>query len=157
FLFKRPKFLPTIWSLSFLVCTLSYPQLARSWQTFGNSTQGVTKIIARHDQSLIDELKDYLQANPDAVDCEQAYTTIFETTIRHDWFVESEQTASSYLARFSSGAARPLAQIVVVMAKARSCNFSVAVDRFSELLDSLDASEQKQFAVSFAEQLEELA
>ena len=113
----------------------------------------VADLIVAHDRALARDLNAYLAEHPTAEDRDQAYMTLFNKAIEHDWFAENEPVAERYLAAFPEGAARPLAQIVTTMAKARAGEFERALARFQELMNGLGKPEQEEFAVNFADTL----
>lgn len=119
--------------------------------------QTAAQLIASHDRALIRDLKSYAEANPNAPDREQAFLTIFETVIKNDWFKDHEDTAARYLIQNEKGAVRPLAHVIVVMAKAHAGRFPEALREFDTLISGLDDLEQRDFVASFAEQLTTLA
>jgi peroxiredoxin len=112
---------------------------------------GVTEIKAGHDRALIRDLITYAGRNPRADDIDQAYMTLFDKVIEHDWFSENESIASRYLAERQEGAVRPLAQIITTMARAQAGDFAAAIARFEELMKGLGKSEQEEFATNFAD------
>ena len=113
----------------------------------------VAEIQARHDRALIRDLDDYLRKNPKADDLEQAYMTLFNKAMEHDWFAEHEGLAKRYLAENPEGAVNSLARIVATMARAQAGRFDEALARYRELMRGLGDPEQEDFAASFADTL----
>jgi thiol-disulfide isomerase/thioredoxin len=118
-----------------------------------SSPESVSELIKTHDQALVRDLIEYLRKNPKADDSDQAYMTLFEKAIDHDWFAETEATAKLYLAANPDGAVRPLAQIVSTMARAQAGKFTEAWEIYRHLLKSLDRDDQQEFAANFADSL----
>lgn len=114
---------------------------------------GVDRILDEHDRSLVRDLLAYLAANPRASDREQAVATVFQKAIDHDWFEDYESEAKRYLDAEPDGGSRPLAQIVVTMARARSGRFGEALASYRELIGGLGQPDQEAFAADFAETL----
>ena len=115
--------------------------------------RNVAEIRAAHDRAMVGELAAYVDQNPKADDLDQAYMTLFETAIEHDWFAEHEATARRYLAEHPDGPVRSLAQIVATMARAHAGDYAVALSRFKELMTGLGKTEQEEFAANFADSL----
>jgi peroxiredoxin len=115
--------------------------------------ESVARILLDHDRAVIRAMSDYLSNRPKATDREQAYFTIFQTAIKNDWFRENQATASAYLNESPQGTARPLARVVIVMAKAQTGDFAGALADFGLLLDGLGPLDEREFVASFAEQL----
>ncbi len=113
----------------------------------------VSELLAAHDQSLMRDLDVYIREHPGADDLEQAYLTLFETAIEHDWYAQADATAKSYLSKFPEGAVRPMARIVTTMAHAQANQFPEALEGFRALMQSLEGPEQQEFAVNFADSL----
>lgn len=114
---------------------------------------GVTQIKTAHDQSLIRDLAAYIKANPKAEDLDQAYMTLFDKAIEHDWFADHEATAAQYLAERPEGPVRSLAQIVTTMARAQAGDYKTALVRYEELMKGLGKADQEEFATNFADSL----
>lgn len=115
-----------------------------------------TNVVAlrdAHDRSLLRELRQYIESRPKAEDLDQAYQTLFQTVIDHDWFVDHEDLARDYLKSRSEGMAAPLARIISVMGRARSKAFDDAVIAYQDLMRSIGGPEQEDFAQSFTEAL----
>ncbi|MBX6311820.1 MAG: TlpA family protein disulfide reductase [Isosphaeraceae bacterium] len=110
-------------------------------------------VKAAHDRALVRDLEAYIQANPKAEDLEQAYMMLFETVIEHDWFLDTEAAAKTYLARHPEGAVVPLARIVAAMARAQAGQFAEALPIYKELIKGLDQDDQEEFASNFADSL----
>jgi len=113
----------------------------------------VGAIVDAHDQALIRDLSAYLEAHPKAEDLDQAYMTLLNKAIEHDWFLENEAIAARYLHDFPDGPIQALARIVATMARAKAGRYAEALSRFEELMRNLGKSEQEEFAVNFAETL----
>jgi peroxiredoxin len=95
---------------------------------------GVAGIQAKHDRDLIGDLSVYIAKNPKADDLDQAYMTLFNKVIEHDWFMEYEDLAKRYLSERVEGPVKSLAQIVGTMV-------------------GLGKSEQEEFAANFSDSL----
>ena len=115
--------------------------------------RNVSEIQALHHRALVRELAAYVDQNPKADDIDQAYMTLFETVIEHDWFTDHEAAARRYLAEHPQGPVRSLAQIVATMARAQAGDYAVALARFKELMSGLGKTEQEEFAANFADSL----
>jgi peroxiredoxin len=113
----------------------------------------VADIQAAHDRSLVRDLTEYLRRKPQAEDLDQAYLTIFDKVIEHDWFGDYEQAAKGYLDAHPDGAVRSLAQIVATMARAQAGQFPQALALFKELVWGLGQADQEEFAANFADSL----
>ncbi len=119
----------------------------------GEPARGVVQIQTDHDRALLRDLADYLVKNPKASDAEQAYMTIFNKAIEHDWFAENENLARRYLASEPEGPVRPLASIIAVMARAKAGEFAKAYAGYIELMKDLSGADQEEFAANFADSL----
>ncbi|MFO0907496.1 MAG: TlpA disulfide reductase family protein [Isosphaeraceae bacterium] len=115
--------------------------------------KSVAEIEAAHDRALVNDLAAYVQANPRADDLDQAYMTLFETVIEHDWFIDNEAIAKRYLADRPEGPVRSLARIVATMSRAQANDYAQALGRFKDLMADLGKTEQEEFAVNFADSL----
>lgn len=113
----------------------------------------VAELKESHDRGLVRDLSDYLTKNPNADDRDQAYMTLFDTAIEHDWFLDHEPTARRYLAESPEGPIRSLAMIVLTMARAQAGAFGDAFSRFQQLLTGLTEPEQQTFAAEFGSTL----
>jgi peroxiredoxin len=113
----------------------------------------VAEIQAGHDRALIRDLTAYAAKNPRADDVDQAFMSVFDKVIEHDWFSDHEATALRYLADRPDGPVRSLAQIVSTMARAQAGDFAEALKRYQQLMSSLGKSEQEEFAAEFADSL----
>ena len=82
-----------------------------------SAPKSVVEIQNAHDRALIKALTGYATANPKADDVDQAYLTVFQRVIDHDWFAEAEPTALAYLKSFPDGGVTPMARIVATMAQ----------------------------------------
>jgi peroxiredoxin len=111
----------------------------------------VAEIQAKHDRALIRELSEYLTAHPKADDRDQAYASLFNKAIEHDWFAEVEDLGRQYLKTDPEGPVKALAQIVQTMARAQAGRYDDALARFRELVKGLDPNEQEEFATSFSD------
>lgn len=114
---------------------------------------GVAEIQATHDRALIRDLVAYVGKSPKADDLDQAYMTLFDKVIEHDWFGDHEALAKRYLAERPDGPVRSLAQIVATMARAQADDFPGALARYDDLMKGLGKSEQEEFASNFADSL----
>jgi peroxiredoxin len=115
--------------------------------------KSVSELLRSHDKALIRDLTEYVQKNPKADDRDEAYHALFDRAIEHDWFAENEATAKKYLAEQPSGAVRPLAHIIVTMARAKAGQFPEALTQYKALMAGVDRADQEEFAASFADQL----
>lgn len=111
----------------------------------------VAEIQAEHDRALIRDLSAYVKAHPKADDRDQAYSSLFNKAIEHDWFAETEPTALEYLKNDPEGPVKPLAQIVNCMARAQAGQFEAALAGYKDLMKGLGRPEQEEFAASFTE------
>jgi thiol-disulfide isomerase/thioredoxin len=111
----------------------------------------VAEILDRHDRSLIRDLGGYLRTNPRAEDRDQAYASLFNKAIEHDWFADNEETALRYLQNDPDGPVKALAQMIVTMARAQAGRHDLALARYKELMKGLGKVDQEEFAVSFTE------
>lgn len=115
--------------------------------------KSVSDLLRSHDKALIRDLADYIQKHPKAEDRDEAYHALFDRAIEHDWFAENEATAKAYLAEQKDGAVRPLAYIIVTMARAQAGQFKEALEQYKALMAGVDKADQEEFAASFADQL----
>jgi thiol-disulfide isomerase/thioredoxin len=113
----------------------------------------VAEIQATHDRALIRDLVAYLGKTPKPEDVDQAYLTLFNKVIEHDWFLDHEAVARAYLKDYPEGPVRPLAQIVATMARAQSGSYSEALTSYKALMDGLSGADQLEFASNFADNL----
>jgi peroxiredoxin/predicted negative regulator of RcsB-dependent stress response len=113
----------------------------------------VAEIQAKHDRAFIGELSEYLRRNPKAEDRDQAYASLFNKAIEHDWFNEVEGLGRQYLKSDPDGPVKALAQIILTMARAQAGQFDDALKRFRELMQGLGQNEQEEFAASFSDNL----
>jgi thiol-disulfide isomerase/thioredoxin len=111
----------------------------------------VAEILDRHDRSLIRELSAYLQKHPKSEDRDQAYASLFNKAIEHDWFADNEETAERYLQIDPDGPVKALAQMIVTMARAQAGRHDQALVRYKELMKGLGKVDQEEFATSFTE------
>lgn len=111
------------------------------------------EIQASHDRALIRDLSEYVKKNPKADDRDQAYSTLFNKAIEHDWFAESEPVAQAYLKAEPDGPVKPLAQILTTMARAQAGRYDEALAQYRELMRGIGQAEQEEFASSFADNL----
>ena len=119
----------------------------------GPPYKSVVELRKAHDKALLRDVLDYLAKNPKAEDRDEGYTLLFDTAIEHDWFAETEAAARRYIADQPEGAARPLAQIVATMARAKAGKFGEALASYKELMRGITKPEQEEFAVNFSENL----
>jgi thiol-disulfide isomerase/thioredoxin len=115
--------------------------------------KSVSEIQSAHDHALIRDLVAYLGKSPKPDDVDQAYLTLFNKVIEHDWFLDNEAIARSYLKEYPDGPVRPLAQIIATMGRAQAGAFGEAVASFKALMEGLGGSEQVEFATNFADNL----
>jgi peroxiredoxin len=113
----------------------------------------VAAIQARHDRALIADLTAYLHQNPKANDRDQAFAALFNKSIEHDWFTETEELAQQYLKSDPDGPVKALAQIIQTMARAQAGRYEEALARYKELMKGLGQSDQEEFATSFSDTL----
>lgn len=113
----------------------------------------VSSIQARHDRALINDLSDYIIANPKADDVDQAYMALFDKVIEHDWFTDHEKIAQRYLTDRPEGPVKSLAQIVATMSRAQANDYAQALSRYKDLMTGLGKTEQEEFASNFADSL----
>jgi peroxiredoxin len=119
----------------------------------GPAFASVADLLGAHDRAILRDLTAYLNDHPRAEDLDQAYLTLFNKAIEHDWFADHAAVADRYLASYPDGAVRPLAQIVATMARAQAGQFDAALARFKELMNGLGKPEQEEFAANFADTL----
>jgi thiol-disulfide isomerase/thioredoxin len=119
----------------------------------GPAPSSVTEIQATHDRALIKDLVAYLGKTPRPEDLDQAYLTLFNKVIEHDWFLDHEAVAKDYLRAYPEGPVRPLAQIIATMARAQGGTFAEALVNFKALMAGLNGSDQLDFAANFADSL----
>ena len=112
---------------------------------------GVAEILDRHDRALIRDLSAYLRQSPKAEDRDQAYAALFNKSIEHDWFAETEEAALRYLKNDPDGPVKALAQIIATMARANAGQYEQALARYKELMNGLGKSDQEDFATSFTD------
>lgn len=115
--------------------------------------ESVTTILERHNRATVRDLAAYIEANPEAADRDQAYMSLFERVIEHDWFRDYEKIARRYLDTFPTGELRSMAQIIDTMARAGAGDFDAALVDFKALMAGLNQPEQEEFASNFAETL----
>ncbi len=138
---------------SIILCLLGILWAPAAFGADAAPRSSVAEIQDRHDRALIRDLDDYLRKNPKADDLEQAYMTLFNKVMEHDWFAEHEGLAKRYLAENPEGAVHSLARIVATMARAQAGRFDEALSRYRELMRGLGDPEQQEFATSFADTL----
>jgi len=117
----------------------------------------VAELQLAHDRALVRSLAAYIAAKPKAEDVDQAYLTLFDKAIEHDWFLEYEEPARRYLANFPDGPVRALAQIVATMARAQAGQFAEALKQYQALMTGLGKPEQEEFAAQFTDSLAQAA
>jgi thiol-disulfide isomerase/thioredoxin len=113
----------------------------------------VAEIQSKHDRALIAALTTYLGKTPKPEDADQAFMTLFNKAIEHDWFLDHEGIARAYLRDYPEGPVRPLAQIIATMARAQAGSYSEALGSYRALLEGLTGVEQIEFAQNFADSL----
>src|SRR6516225_6557648 len=103
-------------------CTLLLATLALPVGVRGDdpTATNVAAIQAKHDRALIRDLAAYLRDSPRAEDRDQAYAALFNKSIEHDWFTETEELAQQYLKTDPDGPVKALAQIIQTMARAQA-------------------------------------
>src|ERR1051326_5773588 len=106
-------------SIAVVSMTRAYAQNESGGRASGRF-KSVADLQAAHDRAIIRDLGAYIEQNPKADDLEQAYMTLFNKAIDHDWFSDHETVAKRYLAEQPEGAVRPLAQIITIMARAQA-------------------------------------
>ena len=131
--------------------------LAATSHADGPGLASVAEIQTRHDRALVKDLAAYLAKTPKPDDLDQAYLTFFNKAIEHDWFLENEAIAKAYLKEYPEGPVRPLARIVVTMARAQAGGYAEALASFRLLIDALNSADQLDFAANFADSLAGLA
>jgi thiol-disulfide isomerase/thioredoxin len=119
----------------------------------GLTSSSVTEIQATHDRALIKDLLAYVGKTPRPDDLDQAYLTLFNKIIEHDWFLEHEAVAQDYLKAYPEGPVRSLAQIIATMARAQAGTYTEALANFKALMAGLNGSDQLDFAANFADSL----
>jgi thiol-disulfide isomerase/thioredoxin len=119
--------------------------------------ESVASLLESHDRALVGDLNRYIEEHRGAEDLDQAYLTLFERAIEHDWFLDSEAAAKRYLRETPDGAVRPMAQIVATMARAKAGQFEDALTNYRDLMRGLTNEEQEEFASNFADSLAESA
>ena len=134
----------------FLACA---PLASKAAEPASTAPATVAAIKATHDRALIRDLVAYVGKNPKADDLDQAYMTLFDKVIEHDWFAEHEAVASRYLTERPDGPVQSLAQIVTTMARAQANDFTGALARYEELMKGLGKPEQEEFASNFTDSL----
>jgi peroxiredoxin len=123
----------------------------------GDEQTSVAAIQANHDRALIRDLTIYLSNNPKADDRDQAYAALFNKSIEHDWFAETEDLAERYLKTDPDGPVKALAQIIRTMARAQAGRYEEALARYKQLMQGLGQSDQEEFAASFSDTLADSA
>lgn len=119
--------------------------------------KSVAEVLAAHDRTLIRDLEAYARQNPKAADVDQAYLTLFDRILEHEWYVEADPVARRYLTERPDGPSRPIAQVIGVMAKAKAGQHGEALAGFQELLKGLNRNDQEEFAVQVADGLAQAA
>ena len=113
----------------------------------------VAEIQLKHDRALIHDLTEYLHNNPRADDRDQAYAALFNKSIEHDWFAETEELGRQYLKADPDGPVKALAQIILTMGRAQAGRFDDALAQYRILIQGLSPDDQEEFAVSFTDTL----
>jgi thiol-disulfide isomerase/thioredoxin len=136
----------------FVLCVAG---LAIATEARGDAPAGtsVAAIQAKHDRALIRDLTEYLRNSPKADDRDQAYAALFNKSIEHDWFTETDELAQQYLKSDPDGPVKALAQIIQTMARAQAGRYEEALTRYKELMQGLGQSDQEEFAASFSDTL----
>ena len=140
-----------------LTALLILPNTAALADEPAKPAESVASLLESHDRALVRDLTAYIEKNREAADLDQAYLTLFERAIEHDWFLESEAAAKRYLREKPDGAVSPMAQIVATMARAEAGQFEDALTNYRELMRGLTKDEQQEFASNFADSLAESA
>lgn len=138
---------------SLTLCGLLLAMTSASTLADGPAPANVAEIQAAHDRALVRDLTAYVAKNPKADDLDQAYMTLFDKVIEHDWFSDNEAIAKAYLTARPEGPVRSLAQIVATMARAQKNDFAGALARYEDLMKGLGKPEQEEFAANFADSL----
>jgi thiol-disulfide isomerase/thioredoxin len=154
-LMKMRSIVPVLAALCWVAVTRAddAPTPAATTSKSATPPKSVTALLAAHERQLMQSLLEYISVNPKAADLDQAYMLLFERVIENDWFAETEEVAKRYLTERKDGAVRPLAQIVVTMARAQAGKFDQAWVAYRDLIRSLDNDEQEEFAAQFADTL----
>jgi thiol-disulfide isomerase/thioredoxin len=139
--------------MSSLARTLAVTLIALASPALADGPASVSEIQAAHDRALIRDLVAYLGKTPKPDDIDQAYLTLFNKVIEHDWFLDNEAIARAYLKEYPDGPVRPLAQIIATMGRAQAGAYGEAVASFKALMEGLGGSEQVEFAANFADNL----
>ncbi|MGC8644155.1 MAG: TlpA family protein disulfide reductase [Isosphaeraceae bacterium] len=134
--------------LTFTVMFVAHLGLAHAQEPAASS---VAEILDHHDRLLIRDLAAYLQKNPKADDRDQAYASLFNKAIEHDWFADNEQTALRYLQIDPDGPVKALARMIVTMARAQAGRHDQALLQYKELMKGLGKVDQEEFATSFSD------
>jgi peroxiredoxin len=137
-----------------LLATLALPVGVRGDDP---TATNVAAIQAKHDRALIRDLAAYLRDSPRAEDRDQAYAALFNKSIEHDWFTETEELAQQYLKTDPDGPVKALAQIIQTMARAQAGRYEEALARYKQLMQGLGQSDQEEFAASFSNTLADSA
>jgi peroxiredoxin len=142
-----------------LRCALSLAGIMLGLAARGDepAATSVAAIQANHDRALIHDLTTYLRDNPKAEDRDQAYAALFNKSIEHDWFSETEELAAQYLKTDPDGPVKALAQIIQTMARASAGRFEEALTQYKQLMQGLGQSDQEEFAASFSDTLADSA
>ena len=61
--------------------------------------ESVASLLESHDRALVRDLNSYIENHRDAEDLDQAYLSLFERAIEHDWFLDSEDAAKTLSSR----------------------------------------------------------
>ena len=144
------------WSPRLIVLAVAFAT-ASPLRADGPAFASVAEIQSAHDRALIKELVTYLNKSPKPDDADQAYMTVFNKAIEHDWFLDYEAVAKGYIKASPDGPVLPLAQIVATMARAQAGTYAEALTSFNALLAGLDSADQVEFASNFADSLAGLA
>lgn len=110
--------------------------------------KNVDAIIQARDRALIRDLDEYARAHPKADDVDQAFFTIFDRTIEHEWYAEVEPIAARYLAEKPDGPSEPGARFTLAMARARAGKFGEGLLELRKLVNGQKATGDSAFAMS---------
>src|SRR5262245_35398664 len=119
----------------------------------GSPTKSVVQIMEAHDRALVRDLDEYVKQSPKADDIGQAYFTIFDRVLDHDWYAEFEPIARRYLTEKPEGASRPVARLVIVMGRTRAGKFAEGLGEFQKMLQEFDPNDESAFATTVAQRL----
>jgi peroxiredoxin len=95
---------------------------------------------------LFRDLEAYIRRQPQAADVDQAYLTLFDRVLEHEWYADAEPIAHRYLDERGNGPSRPIALFVGLMARAKAGQYAEALNRLKVLLGELPREDQREFA-----------